>query len=306
MLNKKNTAALLVIFAAFLWSLDGILRRSLYILPPITVVFYEHLIGFLLLVPFLFQNIKDIKKISKKDWGALFWVSLLSGAIGTLLYTAALGKVNYIQFSVVVLLQQLQPVFEISFGWLVLREKVEKSYLFWAVPAIIGAYLLSFPTLKVNLTSGAGTAIAALMAVGAAFSWGSSTAFSRYALLKSSPLVTTGARFGLTTIIALFMVFGFGAGGSLTTLSSTQLLTLLIIALSTGMVGILIYYRGLKFVPVRVAAVCELFWPVSAVLIDYFYYHKSLTPVQIIASLILLNSIYQISLKKKAYVAPKD
>lgn len=304
--NKKNWAPLLVIFAAFLWSLDGLLRRSLYVLPPIIVVFYEHLIGFIILIPFLLKEIKEFKKMDKKSWGALFWISLLSSVLGTLFYTAALGKINFIQFSVVVLLQQMQPVFENLFGWFILKEKLTRGYLVWAALALVAAYMISFPDLTVNLTTGSGTLVAALLAVAAAFSWGSSTAFSRYALLKSSPIVTTGARFGLSVIIAFVMTFGFGVSQSLTALNTNQMLTLLVISLSTGMVALWIYYKGLQFTPVRVAAICELTWPLSAVFIGYFYLHQSLTLTQIIGSLVLLNSIYQVSLRKKLNVAIKD
>src|SRR5581483_6467934 len=155
---------LFVIFAAFLWSLDGLLRRSLYVLPPITVVFFEHLIGFILIAPFLFPHIKTIKKVKQKTWGAFAWITLLSSILGTLFYTAALGKVNFIQFSVVVLLQQLQPIFEVFFAWLILREHINKKFFIWLALALVGAYFVSFPNLSVNLQTGQGTILAALLA----------------------------------------------------------------------------------------------------------------------------------------------
>lgn len=306
MQNLKRYAPILIILAALLWSVDGLLRVSLYVLPPITIVFYEHLIGFLLLVPVILPKRNEFLKITKKEWGSLLWVSLLSGVIGTLLYTAALGKINFIQFSVVVLLQQLQPIFEIAFGWIVLKEKISKDYLLWAVLALIGAYMLSFPSLSINLQTGAGTAVAALFAVGAAFAWGSSTAFSRYALLKTSPSVTTAIRFGFSTIIAAIFVLVLGATNSIETIKINQLGVLLVIALSTGMVALFIYYKGLKYTPVRIAAICELVWPLSAVCIDYFFFHKTLSGTQIIGSIILLNSIYQVSLRKKLHAGVND
>jgi len=61
--------------------------------------------------------------MSKKEWLAIALVSLFSGALGTIFYTSALGKVNYIQFSVVVLLQQLQPIWAILAAYFLLKEK---------------------------------------------------------------------------------------------------------------------------------------------------------------------------------------
>lgn len=288
-----------IVVAAILWSLDGLLRRSLYVLPPTIIVFYEHLIGFLILLPLLIPHYKTITKINPKTWGAFAWITLLSSILGTLFYTAALGKINFIQFSVVVLLQQLQPIFVVFFAHLILKEKINKQFPLYVAIALIAAYMISFPDLKVNLQTGQGTIIAALFAIGAAFSWGSSTAFSRYALLQLPSLVVTGLRFGLASVLGLIFVFMFNTQTSLTTLSQTQWLTLLAIALSTGMVALAIYYYGLKRTPAHISAICELTWPISAVVIDYVYFHKTLSTTQILGALILAAVIYRVSFMNK-------
>ena len=50
MKKLKSFGPLFIIIAALLWSLDGLLRRGLYSLPPSVVVFYEHLVGFAILL----------------------------------------------------------------------------------------------------------------------------------------------------------------------------------------------------------------------------------------------------------------
>ena len=101
---------LFIIIAALLWSFDALLRRSLYTLPSSVIVFYEHLLGAIILLPLLARYIKEAKKMNRREWLSILVVSLFSGALGTIFYTKALGMVQYIQFSVVVLLQQLQPI----------------------------------------------------------------------------------------------------------------------------------------------------------------------------------------------------
>lgn len=300
---KKLLSAgpLAIILAAFLWSLDGLLRRSLYVLPPIVIVFYEHLIGFALLLPFLIGHIRTLKTIKPKTWAAMGWVTILSSIIGTLCYTAALGQVQYIQFSVVVLLQQLQPLFVIGFAWLVLKEAPAKHFFVWVLVALAGAYLVSFPSLSVNLSSGSGTVIAALLAIGAAFSWGSSTAFSRYALLQMPSQLTTGLRFGMATIVSFLWIVLSGKSGTIFAINETQIGALVFIALTTGMVALSIYYYGLKRTPAWISAVCELAWPLSAVVIDYTVYHKSLTMTQWVGSGLLLASIYVATMQSRKH-----
>src|SRR5689334_3191069 len=111
---------LLIVFAAILWGVDGVLRRSLYTLPPITIVFFEHLIGALLIAPFFLPKLWK-EKLSRKEWWAILFVSLMSGVLGTLWFTTALAKTNFIPFSVVFLLQKLQPIFTIGTAAIVLK-----------------------------------------------------------------------------------------------------------------------------------------------------------------------------------------
>src|SRR5258708_4333331 len=121
---------LFVIIAALLWSFDGILRIKLYTLPPAVIVFYEHFLGAVVLLFFAFKWFPDVKKMTKKEWSAIGIVALFSGALGTILYTAALQKINFTSYSVVVLLQQqLQPIWAISTAALLLKEKLTKKFL---------------------------------------------------------------------------------------------------------------------------------------------------------------------------------
>lgn len=287
---------LFVIIAALLWSLDGILRISLYSLPPAVVVFYEHFLGALVLLFLIPKWFSDLKKMSKKEWLAISTVSLFSGALGTIFYTAALGKVQYTQYSVVVLLQQqLQPIWAIATAAILLREKITKRFILWALLALIAAYLISFKDLQVNLTTGSGTVTAALLALSAGLMWGTSTAISKYVLNKVSFLTGTALRFYLAPLFALFFIISSGQTHALLTLSPQQWQTLFIITFSTGLVAVAFYYYGLKRTPARITTLCELVWPASAVFIDYFYFHKSLTVTQLLGITLLLVAIYQVT-----------
>ena len=62
-----NCGFIFIIIAALIWSFDGVLRISLYSLPPSVIVFYEHLLGAFVLLFFLSKCIPDLKKITKKN-----------------------------------------------------------------------------------------------------------------------------------------------------------------------------------------------------------------------------------------------
>lgn len=290
-MTKKHFGSFAVVFAAILWSLDGLLRRQLYSVPPTVVVFWEHVFGFVVLLPVVIFSWKKIKNLTRKQWAAIIVVSFLSGALGTILYTAALAKVQYIPFSVVVLLQQLQPVFAVIAAAVLLKEPITKRFVVLAVIAVLAAYGVSFPDLRVNLATGAGTAIAALCAVGAAAAWGSSTAFSKYALKNTSSLHITAVRFALTPLFAFLFMGLLQQTASIDALTIQQWWAIIAITLTTGMVALGIYYFGLQRIRASHSTILELVWPLSAMVISLFVFHETLSVTQWVSSVILLTSI---------------
>lgn len=294
-MKYRNFGSLAVIIAALLWSLDGFLRTQLYNLPPAVVVFWEHVFGLVLVSPFILATLKGFRKLTRRQWVAIAGVSFLSGALGTILYTAALAHTQYIPFSVVVLLQQLQPIFAITAAAALLGERLTRRFLFLACLALIAAYWVAFPTLNVNFNTGAGTLIAALLALGAAAAWGTSTAFSKYSLHNTSSLHITAARFGFTPIFALgFVLFG-GHGAALTSLAPAQWRYIALITVSTGFVALAIYYFGLKRIPASRSAVLELTWPLSALVTGYAFLHQTLTFSQALGAVVLLATVVLIA-----------
>lgn len=295
MKNSIKIGSLAVIVAAVLWSTDGLLRRSLYELPATVIVFWEHVVGFFILFPFLYWKRDIFKKISRKEWIALIIVSFLSGALGTILYTQALLSINFIPFSVVVLLQQLQPFFAIGAAGVLLKEPFGKHFWILTLTAIVAAYFVSFPEAVVNFSTGDKTTMAALLAVGAAASWGISTALSKFALQSVPVLAATGIRFFFTGVISFVFVLGQGNMSLLGALNPTQWGTIVVITFTTGMAALALYYYGLKKIPASRSTLLELTWPLSALLIGFFFLGERMTLSQAIASIVLIWVMYMVA-----------
>src|SRR3989344_5734756 len=109
----KYSGPIFILIAATLWAFDGLIRQHLYTLPPITIIFFEHLIGLLILSPFVLKYVWQAK-LTGREWRLVVLIAILSGLFGTLWFTTALGKVHFITISVVFLLQKLQPIFAIT------------------------------------------------------------------------------------------------------------------------------------------------------------------------------------------------
>jgi drug/metabolite transporter (DMT)-like permease len=284
----------LIVIAAILWALDGIIRRNLYNLPPITIIFFEHIIGLIILIPFALKSLK-IEKPNKREIWLLFIIAMLSGLLGTLWFTTALLKVHFISFSVVFLIQKLQPVFAISSSSILLKEKFDRRYIKWALLAIVAAFFVTFPNGYVNISTGEGTIIAALYALGAAFAWGTSTTLSKMVLTKISYKVSTFYRFLFTSIAALILILVLGYTSSLSMPTVPQFGLFTVIALSTGLVALVIYYKGLAKTPVHISTILELTFPFIAIIIDMTIYNTTLAISQYLAAVVLSLAIYKIA-----------
>ena len=281
---------LAIIIAALLWSLDALLRQSLYSLSPLLVITLEHGIGSLLFTPILISHWGKLKKLKQTIWISLLWISIFGGIGGTYFYTKALSYVGYIDLSVVVLLQKFQPLFAVSLAAIILKEKLSKRYLILALCAMIGGYLVTFGSNPISMGDN-NTLIAVLFSLLAAFCWGSSTVLGKQALIYLPFNVVTALRLIIITIVGLFIIIYSGWSIIYSHISYEQWKTLLLIVISTGTVALFIYYYGLKKLPASHTTLFELFWPLSAVMIDWIIIGNPLSIPQLSGAVTLLASM---------------
>ena len=290
LLINRYLPHLAVIIAALLWSLDAFLRQSLYSLSPLLVITLEHGIGSLLFTPILISNWKQLKTLKQTAWISLLWISILGGLCGTYFYTKALSYVGYIDLSVVVLIQKFQPLFAVSLAAIILKEKLSRRYLILALCAMIGGYLVTFGNNPIS-TKDNNTLIAALFSLLAAFCWGSSTVLGKHALIYLPYSVVTALRLIITTIVGMLIIIYSGWSMVYSHVSYEQWKILFLLVISTGTLALFIYYYGLKKLPASHTTLFELFWPLSAVIIDWIIMGNPLSMTQLSGAIILLVSM---------------
>jgi drug/metabolite transporter (DMT)-like permease len=293
--------AIAISFAAVLWGLDGVvLTPRLYNLDVGFVVMVLHLIPFLLMTLFLPYKYRNFKVLRRSEWVSLFLVALAGGAIGTMAIVKALFLVNFQKLTIVVLLQKLQPVFAIALATLILREKLKPVFYFWAFIAIMAGYFLTFGWNLPHVEGGKNYIFASLYSLLAAFAFGSSTVFSKKALGALSFPLATYLRYGLTTFIMLPVVLLSGKMGQFFEATPFNWFIFLVISLTTGSGAIFLYYFGLKRVKASVSTICELFFPLSAILFDYLFNGAVLTAIQWVSASVMFFSIINLN-RMKSY-----
>ena len=293
------TGAMAICVAAILWGLDGVvLTPRLYSLDIGLVVFIFHALPFLLMNIFMYREYRHLKRFTSGDVLMFFLLAFFGGALGTLAIVKALFLVNFKALTVVVLLQKLQPVFAITLAALLLGEKLKRNFLVWSALAITAGYFLTFGFKLPDLQTGGQTALAAGYSLLAAFAFGSSTVFSKKVLRKFSFFTATFYRYAFTSIIMLLYVLSTGMLKGIPNINSTQWIIFAIIGITTGSGAIFLYYFGLTRIRAMLATICELCFPVSAIIFDYFINDKILTPVQWVSAAVLVFAILKLTLEK--------
>ena len=215
----------------------------------------------------------------------------------TLMITKALGYTGYIELSIVVLLQKFQPLFAISLATIILKEKITKRFIILSIIAVIGGYLVTFGLNPIKFWND-NNLVAAFYAILAALCWGSSTVLGKYILNNLSFSLVTALRLILTTILGIIIIISIKINLLYSPISNQQWQAIFLIVFTTGTLALFIYYYGLENIPASHATIFELFWPLSAVLIDWIINEKTLSIMQLTGAIMLLGSMTVLSNEK--------
>lgn len=259
--------SVLIMIAAGLWAVDALIRTPLtQTLTPISIVFWEHVVGLFVLSPFVWHAVKTFRTLRSKDWLWFAVLALVSSVGGTVLFTQALSSsFSTGDFITPLLLQKLQPLLVIGLSFVFLKEQLTKRFLLYAALAIAGGYMMSFG-FTLPVFSLAGKELVVLLSLGAAACWASGTIISKTVLKTVTPRDSLILRFLLAIPIA-FVTAQLLQTPIQTAIQPGDWLRFFLIALTTGTAALFIYYVGLKKTPAHVATIAELIFPFISVLI---------------------------------------
>ncbi|TXR53617.1 DMT family transporter [Reinekea thalattae] len=288
------TGTILVIFATFFWALDTLIRYPLMDegVSAVNIVLIEHFI--LVLGFWLWFTVRRHKfwPFDRKDLFALVVIGGFGSAIGTLTFTQAF---SYMNPTLVILLQKLQPVVAISLSAWLLKERLSSGYLLCVVLAFSGSFMLMYhDIIQFLATSGwhyTAELSARLMGYGLALiavvSWGASTVFGKKLSMKgysSSQIMNGRFSVGLLVLLPLFLL----NSPLEQTVSLLQVEKIALMVLLSGALGMLLYYQGLKRIDSKHSALAEMAFPLMAGVINWLVLDITLTPIQLVGSCLLV------------------
>lgn len=295
---------LLVAVAAMLWATDAPFRTYLTVeLSSSFIVLAEHGVNLLIALPLLFVGWRELLRLTAREWVAVLAIAIGGSALASIAFTQAF---HYVNPSVAILLQKVQPFIAIALAAVLLKERLYKNFWIWALIAALGAYLISFPQLTPQVYEGEAfnpNAIGVMLALFAALLWGASTVFGKYVLRTTRFQTLTALRFG----IAFFFLFAFalshGAIPPLSSVTSTDWLFIAVVALVSGAFSLGLYYYGLQYTKASIATLAELGFPLAAVFVNALFIegiarqgtYLGLYVGQWTGTLLLLGALYMLS-----------
>lgn len=246
----------LVALAASLWGFSSLLREPLaQELPPLTVVFAEHVVLVFLVSPWIIPAARALAASSTRTRYGVLVIGAGSSALATTMFTAAFRLGDPITPQV---LQKLQPVLAILLAGILLRERVTTRFPVFAAPALAGAWLLTFPDpFGVHLQG----LLAGALAVGAAVLWAAGTVLGRMVSTELSFSHITTLRFGVGFLTLLLMVV---VSGSSVAVPVDLVPSLVLLALVPGFLALVLYYVALHSTLASRATLAELMFPLTA------------------------------------------
>ncbi len=130
----------------------------------------------------------------------------------------------------------------------------------------------------------------ALLAIGASALWGAATVAGRPLSVALPPSLLAGARFALALpVLGLLSLLAAPPPMAARTPEIAGLLCL--IALLPGLLGMGLYYWGLRGTAASVATLAELCYPLTTLLIGVVVLHSSITPGQWLGLALLLAAV---------------
>ncbi len=304
---SRSLSPLLIALAAMLWGSDLLLRTRVVQAgwSPSYIVLAEHLLlTAAFLVP-LWRGRRLLASLSRRQWAALCFVGVGGSALATWLYTTAFS-LDYSRALTVALLQKTQPIFALLLAGVVLGERRSPGFWAWCGLALSGACLLVVgdkdfgPHLlgRVRLEQ-------AGLAIGASALWGAATVAGRPLSVLLPPSLLAGVRFALALpVLALLSLLSAPPTIAARTPEIAGLLCL--IALLPGVLGMGLYYWGLRGTTASAATLAELCYPLTALLIGVFVQHAPLMPGQWLGLALLLAAVLGLGQKPGVAVSPQE
>jgi DME family drug/metabolite transporter len=296
----------LVAAGAGLWGTESAWRIPLNgLFEADVLVFWEHVVLVAIALPFVLPRLGELRKVSASALWWLVFSGVAGSAVGAVLFTLALRHGNPTVVNVVL---NIQPVLSTAAACLLFGDRLAKNFFIWAPVAVISGMVLVgliSPDFSFHVDTGV------IYALICALFWGLSTVAGRGVMVEMSLPLAAGLRviIGLAAMTAIVAARGLFHGATLWPAAASAdsvkaILYLVVLAGASGWVPLLLYFQGLQLTRASTAGYFEMMQTLVAVVITWGWFGASLSPLQVIAAIVLIGAVAMVQRAQEATALP--
>ena len=261
-MNARSIGVLSVLLASLLWALEPVLAKLSYqnsdfehtlavraIIVTITAVIY-----------IMMTNSGNLR-IDKRQLSALVYVAFAANVFGDIAYFLALTRVPVVN---AVLIGNMQPIFIVVMGFLVLREETLGKFHYLGIVVMMTAGILIATRSLENLMSFRLGTYGDLIVLSATVAWSTTTIAFRKYLKEMNAGVVTFYRFLIASLVFVgYLMFSSGFAE----VNAYQIMIGVVVG-----IGTIIYFEGLKRNKAAEVSALELSTPLFAAVLGFFMF----------------------------------
>lgn len=288
-MNARSTGVLAVLLASLLWALEPVLAKLSYQNSDFehTLAVRAILVSLTALVYVLMTNRGNLR-IDRRQLSALVYVAFAANVFGDIAYFLALTSVPVVN---AVLIGNLQPIFIVMMGFLVLREERLRKFDYIAIVVMMTAGVLIATRSLENLMAFRLGTYGDLVVLSASIVWSTTTIAFRKYLKELNAGVVTFYRFLFASLV--FAAYLMSSSG----FAAVNLYQILI-GVVVG-IGTILYLEGLKRNKAAEVSSLELSTPLFAAVLGFLVLGELVTQLQIVGMSLLVIGVFFLSRKEE-------
>lgn len=250
---------------------------------PIQLVWLEYLISLVFLIGY--SVIKGEKwHINWPDLRLIFWIGIIGNTISLVAQEMGTGLSNAQTASVIT---STIPAFMIIFGWLILKEPLDKVKIFSVLIAILGVIMI----VGLKMT-GSNVVLGVLLLTLTAITWALMSVLIKKVKTYSSLQITIMSTVVAVVSLTPFILSDMSSLTSINFLDPKVILSLLYIGAVSTAVAYVMWNKGLKVISASSSGLFYLIQPIVGSFLGWLLLNEQISVGFIIGSAMILASVW--------------
>lgn len=284
MKSKRILGSVFLTIASIIWgAMFVVVKIIVDEVHPIQLVWLEYLIALVFLIGYSIMK-REKWHINWPDLKLIFWIGIIGNTISLVAQEMGTGLSNAQTGSVIT---STIPAFMIIFGWLILKEKLDKVKIFSVIIAILGVVMIV--GLKM---SGTNVILGVLLLVLDSIAWALMSVLVKKVKTYSSLQITIMSTVVAVVALTPFILSDLQSLTSINFVDPKVILSLLYIGAVSTAVAYVMWNRGLQIVSAGSSGLFYLIQPIVGSFLGWLLLGEQISVGFVIGSAMILASVW--------------